>query len=57
MSTATFFSWHNLFFKFKPLFSVSGVILISVLVYFLSCLLLKVKEMRDLLIWLWKKKN
>lgn len=57
MSTATFFSWHNLFFKFKPLFSVSGVILISVLVYFLSCLLLKVKEMRDLLMWLWKKKN
>ena len=57
MATATFFSWHNLFFKFKPLFSVSGVILISVLVYLLSCLLLKVKEMRDLLGWLWKKKS
>lgn len=53
----TYLSWHYFFFRFRPLFSLSAVILLSVFIYILICSVLKVKEIQDLLKWLWVNRN
>lgn len=57
MAIISYLSWHSFFFKFRPIFSVSAVIFISVFIYILSCFVLKVKETEGLLKWLWVKRN
>lgn len=48
MAIVSFLCWHQFFFRFRPIFAVSCVILISVFIYILSCFLLRVKEIQDL---------
>lgn len=57
MAIITYLSWHCFFFKFRPIFSVSTVILFSIFIYILNCFLFRVKEIEDLLKWLWIKRN
>lgn len=56
MAIATYFGWHYFFSKFRLLFSISTTILISAFIYGLSCFVLRVKEIQELLKWIGKKK-
>jgi putative peptidoglycan lipid II flippase len=57
MALATYLSWHYYLFRFSLLFSLGAAVLIATLSYLFSCFLLRVREIRDLSRWLWKKKD